>query len=181
MAELIAQTAKLAHSTAVSLLAHSQIKEGAKIPEILLKDNPETATVKVHDTPGKILIVGVPGAFTPPCSSQVPGYIENYQKFVDKGFGGIYIVSVNDAFVMNAWKEKLAPQGTPVHFVADDTAHFVSALGLVMDATGLLGGPRSKRFVIIAQDGKVVRVKVEDEAPNVTVTKADAILAESEI
>ncbi|KAG9041594.1 hypothetical protein FS837_012045 [Tulasnella sp. UAMH 9824] len=176
MSGLVAQAAKVAHSTAVNLLSRSQIKEGDKIPEILLKDNPETATVKVHDVPGKILIVGVPGAFTPPCSSQIPGYIENYQKFVDKGFGGIYVVGVNDAFVMNAWKEKLAPQGTPIHFVADDQAQFVSALGLVMDATGLLGGPRSKRFVILAQDGKAVRVKVEDEAPNVTCTKADSVL-----
>ncbi|KAG8990972.1 hypothetical protein FRB90_001520 [Tulasnella sp. 427] len=172
MAGIITGAAKLAHSTAVGLLSRSQIKEGDKIPEILLKDNPETATVKVHDVPGKILIVGVPGAFTPPCSSQVPGYIENYQKFVDRGFGAIYVVAVNDAFVVKAWKEKLAPQGTPVHFVADDTAQFVSSLGLVMDATGLLGGPRSK-------DGKVVRVKVEDEAPNVTVTKAESVLEEA--
>ncbi|KIO16170.1 hypothetical protein M407DRAFT_245302 [Tulasnella calospora MUT 4182] len=121
MSGLIAQAAKIGHTAAVNLLSRSQIKEGDEIPKILLKDNPETATVKVHDIPGKILIVGVPGAFTPPCSSQVPGYIENYQKFVDKGFGGIYIVAVNDAFVVNAWKEKLAPQGTPVQFVADDT------------------------------------------------------------
>lgn len=60
MASLVTQAAKAAHSVAVSVLARSQIKEGDKIPEILLKDNPETATVKVHDIPGKILIVSVP-------------------------------------------------------------------------------------------------------------------------
>jgi len=168
--------AKLAHSAAVAALSVSSIKVGSDIPNILLKTKADEADVKIATTPGKIIILGVPGAFTPPCSSQVPGYIKDYQKFVDKGFAAIYVVAVNDAFVMNAWKDKLAPEGTPIHFVADDQGAFVSALGLVMDATALLGGPRSKRFVIVAQDGKVLRVDVEEEPPNVTVTAAESVL-----
>lgn len=67
------------------------------------------------------VIVGVPGAFTPPCSSQVPGYVEHADAFASKGVSGIYIVGVNDAFTMQAWKEKLGAKHSIVHFLADDT------------------------------------------------------------
>ncbi|KAK0489787.1 hypothetical protein EDD18DRAFT_1466036 [Armillaria luteobubalina] len=61
-----------------------------------------------------------------------------------KGVTGVYVVIVNDQFVMDAWKEKLAPKGTPIHFLADDQGEFAGATGLIFDATSLLGGPRSK-------------------------------------
>lgn len=69
------------------------------------------------------IIVGVPGAFTPPCSSQVPGYVAQAEQFAAKGVKGIYIVAVNDAFTTQAWKEKLgvAKEHPIVHFLADDT------------------------------------------------------------
>lgn len=67
------------------------------------------------------IIVGVPGAFTPPCSSQVPGYAEQADQFSQKGVQGIYIVAVNDAFTTQAWKEKLGAKHSIVHFLADDT------------------------------------------------------------
>jgi len=168
MASIIAGVAKVAHHAVVSALAHSPVKVGDTLPDIPLKKTAEIADVKIAS--GKVIILGVPGAFTPPCSSQVPDYIKNYEQYERRGFK-VYVVAVNDAFVVNAWKEKLAPEGTKIEFVADDQAQFVSALGLVLDATPLLGGPRSKRFVIVAVDGKVLRVNVEDDAPNVTVTR----------
>lgn len=67
-----------------------------------------------------VIIVGVPGAFTPPCSSQVPGYVEQAEKFAAKGVQGIYIVAVNDAFTTQAWKEKHSWNNPLVHFLADD-------------------------------------------------------------
>ena len=67
------------------------------------------------------LIVAVPGAFSPGCSNQVPGYVENAEKFAAKGIEGIYVVAMNDGFVMQAWKEKLGAKGNPmIHFIADD-------------------------------------------------------------
>lgn len=82
-----------------------------------------TYKVDLAKLTGKNIIVGVPGAFTPPCSSQVPGYVSNSEKFAAKGVKGIYIVAVNDAFVVQAWKEKLgvAKDHPIVHFLADDT------------------------------------------------------------
>ncbi|PUU78363.1 Redoxin [Tuber borchii] len=124
---------------------------------------------------GKYIIVGVPGAFTPPCSSQVPGYVENYEKLKEKGISAVYIVAVNDIFVVNAWKEKLA-KDSGVHFLSDSKGEFTKSVGLDFDASGLLGNTRSQRYAAVVEDGKVVNLQVEDEAPNVTVTHADKIL-----
>ncbi|CUS13514.1 unnamed protein product [Tuber aestivum] len=147
---------------------------------------------------GKYIIVGVPGAFTPPCSSQVPGYIENYDKLKEKGISAAYVVAVNDIFVVNAWKEKLA-NDSGVQFLSDSrgmiitqissnnrysiliphirgAGEFTNSVGLGFDASGLLGNTRSKRYVAIVEDGKVVNLQVEDEAPNITVTHVDKVL-----
>jgi len=119
----------------------------------------------------------VPGAFTPPCSSQVSGYLDSYQRFAAKGVQEIFVVAVNDVFVVKAWKEKLtAGAGSKVRFLADAKAEFVKSLGLEFDAAGLLGNVRSKRFVAVVDAGKVVNLKVEEEASNVGVTAAENVL-----
>ena len=67
--------------------------------------------------------MGVPGAFSATCSNQVPGYVEHAEKFVAKGITGIYVVAVNDVFVMKAWKKDLHADKNPLfHFIADDDA-----------------------------------------------------------
>ncbi|SNX85096.1 related to peroxisomal membrane protein 20 [Melanopsichium pennsylvanicum] len=155
------------------------VKEGAKLETgIKLKENnPEHADVSLDNLTGKSIIVGVPGAFTPPCSSQVPGYIQHAQEFATKGVEHIYIVAVNDQFTVNAWKEKLGGgNATNVHFLADDTGAFTKAVGQDFDATGLLGGHRSKRYAFVVEGGIVKKAFIEDEAPNVTVTSAENVL-----
>ncbi|KIY68185.1 Redoxin [Cylindrobasidium torrendii FP15055 ss-10] len=177
--------AAAAHSTAASLLASAQIAPGTEIPDIkLLKESsPELNAEGAGDaasalkTDGRIIILGVPGAFTTPCSNQVPQYIEAYDEFVAKGVKAIYVVAVNDQFTVKAWKEKLAPNGTPIRFLADDQSAWTSATGLIFDATPLLGGPRSKRYAMIVENGKVSSVFVEDAPPNITVTSAKTLLA----
>ncbi|KZV65729.1 Redoxin [Peniophora sp. CONT] len=177
MASLVSTAAKAAHSTAASLLSRAPIKPGDKLPL--------TTTVKAAGAPrdaitlastGKTIIVGVFGAFTPPCSGQAPGYIEKYEEFKARGVSDIYIVTVNDAFVVGAWAKTLAPTDTPVKFIADDSGAFVSGLGLVQDSQELVGGPRSKRFVIIANGDVVETVIVEDDTSKVTTTAADHVL-----
>ncbi|KAK0444992.1 Redoxin [Desarmillaria tabescens] len=162
-------------STAVSLLGASQINPGKPLPPLTVKETsaerPETVVLT-----GRNIIIGVPGAFTGTCSGQISGYIEEYEAFKAKGVEGIYVVAVNDQFVMNGWKEKLAPNGTPIHFLADDQGTFTSETGLIFDATPLLGGPRSKRYVMIVNDNHVVSLAVEDDPNKVTVTSAKMIL-----
>lgn len=170
--------ADAAHAAAASTLSSSQIKPGAAIPDVQVKeDSPENTFSLASKLSGKNIILGVPGAFTTPCSAQIPGYINDYAKFTGKGVQGIYVVAVNDAFVTKAWKDKLASSGTPIHFIADDKGVFTSAVGLLFDASPLLGGPRSKRYAIIVDNGKVSSVHVEANPPDIKETAAEKILS----
>merc|ERR1712032_1074711 len=105
----------------------------------LKESDPENATLNLGGIPGKVVLVGVPGAFTPPCSSQVPGYVQHYEAFKAKGVKDIYIVAVNDAFVVQAWKEKLGASASPVHFLADDTGAFTASIGQALRRLGPSG------------------------------------------
>ncbi|EGP90144.1 unnamed protein product [Zymoseptoria tritici ST99CH_1A5] len=158
--------------------AGKALSQGSSLPATgpLKENDPHTGTVDLAKLQGKNIIVGVPGAFTPPCSSQVPGYVEKADAFKAKGVNGIYIVAVNDQFVVQAWKEKLGAKHENVHFLADDTGAFTEAAGMSFDASGLLGNNRSSRYVAVVESGKVTHVFKEDEAPSVTVTAADAVL-----
>lgn len=128
---------------------------------------------------GKFIIAGVPGAFTPPCSSQIPGYINNYAKYAKKGIKDIYVVAVNDIFVVNAWaKDLTGGKESKIRFLSDSKGEFVKSLGLDFDASGLLGNHRSKRFVAVVENGTVKNVYVENDAPDVTVTDAEKVLSE---
>ncbi|PBK83366.1 Redoxin, partial [Armillaria gallica] len=127
---------------------------------------------------GTTIAVGVPGPFTGTCSAQIPGYINSYEAFKAKGVTGIYVVAVNDQFVMNAWKEKLAPNDTPIHFLADDQGEFAGATELIFDATPLLGGPGSKRYVMIVKNHEVASAAVEEDPGKVMITDAKTISAQ---
>ncbi|KAF8466061.1 Redoxin-domain-containing protein [Russula ochroleuca] len=173
----VKDAAHAAHAHVAALLSHNQAKPGDKLPlNETVKETDATTPITLAPS-GKNIFVGVPGAFTPTCHSQAPGYIEKYDEFKAKGINEIHIVCVNDVFVTKAWKEKLAPDGTPVRFIADDKALFVSKLGLVLDATPALGAPRSKRFVIIANDDIIETIIVEESAGELTVTEATVVLA----
>ncbi|EAU81656.1 hypothetical protein CC1G_02672 [Coprinopsis cinerea okayama7 len=153
-----------------------QAKVGDEIPVFDVKEDSPGETKPLKLT-GKNIIIGLPGAFTTPCNGHVPAYISNYDKFKAKGVENIYVIAVNDAYVTKAWKEALAPNGTDIHFIADDTGNVISSLGFLFDASGGLGGPRSKRFVLVTDGHKITSVSVEEEVPKVTVTSADSILA----
>jgi len=169
--------AQTAHAHVTTLLATRQVQPGDKLPlNETVKEMDATKPIKLVPS-GKNIIIGVPGAFTPTCSSQVPGYIEKYDEFKAKGINEIYIICVNDAFVTKAWKKQLAPEGSPIRFIADDQSLFVSGLGLLMDGTGALGGPRAKRFVIIATDDTIDTVIVEENAGELSNTEASKVLS----
>lgn len=125
---------------------------------------------------GKYIIVGLPAAFSAPCQSQLPAYLEHISQFKSKGAQGIYIIAVNDFFVMKAWKDHQDIKDDFVTFVSDSTGEFTKAMGQLFDATGLLGNHRSKRYVAVVEDGKVKSLEVEKEVTEVTVTSADSVL-----
>jgi glutaredoxin/glutathione-dependent peroxiredoxin len=162
------------------------IKAGDRIPEgtltELISDERPGCTVgpnafNVSDlTKGKkVVIFGLPGAFTPTCSAKhVPSYVQNIDKLKAKGVDEVWCVSVNDAFVMGAWgKDQKADN--KVRMMADGSAIFTKALGLEMDLTSRGMGVRSQRYSMLIDNGVVKAVNVE--APGkFEVSDADTIL-----
>jgi peroxiredoxin len=113
-------------------------------------------------TKGKrIVIFGLPGAFTPTCSAKhVPGYVANHDQLKAKKIDEVWCVAVNDAFVMGAWgKDQKA--GGKVRMMADGSAIFTKALGLEMDLTSRGMGVRSQRYSMLVEDGVVKKLNVE--------------------
>mmetsp|Transcript_11021 Transcript_11021/g.13342 ORF Transcript_11021/g.13342 Transcript_11021/m.13342 type:complete len:169 (+) Transcript_11021:1-507(+) len=108
------------------------------------------------------VLLAVPGAFTPGCSKvHLPGYIENYEKLVKLGVDKIACVSVNDAFVMEAWGKDQNAEGK-VRMLADVTRDLTQALGMEIDLTNQLGSVRSKRYSFICNNGVITHFNEEE-------------------
>ena len=126
----------------------------------------------------KIAIFALPGAFTPTCSAQhVPGYVAQADALRAAGVDEIWCVSVNDAFVMGAWGRAQNTQGK-VRMMADGSAAFANATGLVLDLTAKGMGVRSQRYSMLVVDGVVKSLNVE--APGkFEVSDADTMLKQA--
>ena len=111
----------------------------------------------------KIIIFGVPGAFTPTCSEKhLPGFINSYNQFRAKGVHDIYCLSVNDVFVMKAWLESY-PKGYLINGIADGNADFAKIMQLTIDYSGGFMGTRCKRFALLADQNNVVKLFIEEK------------------
>lgn len=158
------------------------ISVGEKLPEATLAyfdKEGEIQTIKVSElTKGKrVVLLAVPGAFTPTCSQKhLPGFVEKADELKAKGVDTIACVSVNDAFVMKAWGQNLNV-GDKILLLADGNQEFTKALGVTLDLSdkpaGL--GVRSRRYALLAEDG-VVKVLNLEEGGAFTVSSADEIL-----
>ena len=107
--------------------------------------------------------------------THLPGYVANADKIKEMGVDGIVCLSVNDAFVMPAWGEAQNANDSIV-MLADGNGEFTQALGLEMDATGFGMATRSQRYALIAEDGKITHLNVED-GPGVDVSSAETMMA----
>lgn len=123
----------------------------------------------------KVVLVSVPGAFTPTCSmNHLPGFVDQAEALHSKGVDTIACMAVNDVFVMDAWGKDRGV-GDNVMMLADGNGEYARALGLEMDGTGFGMGMRGQRFALIVDDGVASHVAVE--APGqFEVSKAEAIL-----
>ena len=155
------------------------IEIGDKLPEVKFKimgsDGPqEISTAQLCDGK-KVVLFALPGAFTPTCSkSHVPGFVANADKLKAAGVTEIVCLSVNDAWVMDAWgKDQNAEE---LHMVADGSANFTQAVGLELDRTAAGMGMRSQRYAMIVEDGVVTALNVE-EPGKFEKSSAEAMLA----
>ncbi len=151
---------------------------GDKIPSATLKimgeKGPQDLSTDELFAGKKVVLFAVPGAFTPTCSmAHLPGFVALADKIKDKGVDTIACLSVNDAFVMDAWGK--GANAEELLMVSDWDAGFSKALDLTMDASGFGLGVRSQRFALIAEDGVITHLAVE--APGqFEVSKAEAVL-----
>lgn len=123
----------------------------------------------------KVVLVSVPGAFTPTCSmNHLPGFVDKADALRGKKVDTIAFMAVNDVFVMDAWGKDRSV-GDDVVMLADGNGDYAKALGLELDASGFGMGTRGQRFAIIVDDGVATHVAIE--APGkFEVSKAEAIL-----
>jgi len=148
------------------------IKVGDRLPAGSLSEYVEVETAeckigpnefKVDDlTRGKkVVLFGLPGAFTPTCSAKhVPSYLANYDKLKAKGVDEIICISVNDAFVMGAWA-KDQKTGGKVRMMGDGSGAYTKALGLEFDLTARGLGVRCQRFSALIDNGTVKTLNIE--------------------
>ncbi|ABQ31106.1 MULTISPECIES: peroxiredoxin [Acidiphilium] len=122
-----------------------------------------------------VVLFAVPGAFTPTCSAKhVPGFLEHYDALKAKGVDEIACIAVNDVFVMTAWAES-QKAGGKVTFLADGSGAFTRALGLELDLIARGLGVRSQRYALVAQDGLVTHLAIEQPG-GFEVSRAEAVL-----
>jgi peroxiredoxin len=138
---------------------------------------PNPVTIESLTRGKKIVLFGLPGAFTPTCSAKhVPSYLAVYDQLKAKGIDTIACMAVNDPFVMGAWGRDQHADGK-VRMLADGSAAYTKALGLELDLTARGMGVRCQRFSMLVDDGVVKTLNVE--APGkFEVSGADTMLAQ---
>ena len=155
------------------------IQAGEKMPEgsfgIMTDDGPGAMTTDELFSGKKVVLVSVPGAFTPTCSMKhLPGFVEHAEALKAEGVDTIACTAVNDVFVMDAWGKDRGV-GDSVLMLADGNGDYVRALGLEMDGTGFGMGMRGQRFAIVVEDGTATHVAVEGPG-QFEVSKVEAIM-----
>ncbi len=155
------------------------VKVGDKVPSVKIKTK-NADGVKEVDTGElfagkKVVLFALPGAFTPTCSAKhLPGFVQKNADLKKKGVDLVACLSVNDAFVMEAWGTD-QNVGDKVVMLADGNGEFTRAMGLEMDGTGHGMGQRSKRYAMVVDNGMVKSLEVEQPG-KFEVSSAEAVL-----
>ena len=127
----------------------------------LVDGNPKTFKSSAIFNEKKIILVSVPGAFTPTCSNEhLPGYVKLYDEFKKKGIDDIYFVAANDPFVMDAWIKSTSEN--KVKYLADSKLELLDATGLEIDLAVAGLGKRLSRFAIFIDNGLIKKIFDEE-------------------
>lgn len=176
-------------------MTHEPLKEEARVPEVVFKtrmrdesvggENPyrwQDVSSKEIFGDKKVVVFGLPGAFTPTCSTtHAPGFEAKYEEFKNLGIDEVYCLSVNDAFVMKQWADKLGIK--KVKMLPDGNAAFTRAMGMLVKKENLGFGDRSWRYSMLVEDGVINKLFIEpgltDDCPDdpFEVSDAETMLA----
>jgi peroxiredoxin len=156
------------------------IKVGDPLPEATFREvidgSMKPRTVSEIFKGKKVVLIGMPGAFTPTChKNHLPGFLTKAEEILAKGVDNICVTSVNDHWVMHYWSKTAGGDGK-VEFLADPNAEFAKAIGLSFDASGGLGGTRSRRYAMLVENGVVKVLNVEEQSGKTEVTSAEHMM-----
>lgn len=156
------------------------IKIGDHLPQatfrVMTEDGPAAKTTDDVFKGRKVVLVAVPGAFTPTCDrNHLPGYVQRADEIKAAGIDAVLVTAVNDVFVLKAWSKSAEADGK-VEMLSDGNADFAKALGLSFDGSGFGLGTRSQRYSMLVDDGVVRAVNLEDSPGKAEISSADAFL-----
>jgi len=157
-----------------------KLKENDIIPNskvfIMEDENPVQKNIKEFFKDKKVVLFGLPGAYTSVCSAKhLPGYVDNYEKYKSKGIDHIVCVSVNDPFVMDAWG-KSQNVGDKIIMMADPFLEFTKAIGADVDKSARGLGIRSNRYTMLIDDLRVIKLQEEKDAGACEISAAQNFL-----
>ena len=156
------------------------ISVGDKLPEanftVMTNDGPSGMSTSDVFAGKKVAAFAVPGAFTPTCHlKHLPGFLDHLNDFKDHGVDTIACIAVNDILVLDAWAKNTGAEGK-ILFLADGNGDFTKAIGLEFDASAVGLGERSKRYAMLADDGVVKVLNIEDAPASAIISSADELL-----
>lgn len=156
------------------------IQVGDRIPDatltVMTENGPTPVTTAELFAGKKVVMFALPGAFTPTCSNQhLPGFIQHADEIRAKGVDDIICLSVNDAFVMDAWGRQ-QNAGDKVRMVADGNGELTAAMGLDFDGSGFGMGRRSLRYSMLVEDGVVKALNLEANPGEAKASGAETML-----
>ena len=157
-----------------------KLKENDKIPDteifVIEGGDPVKKNIEEYLKNKKVIIFGLPGAYTSVCSAKhLPGYVNIHQQYKDKGIDQIICMSVNDPFVMDAWgKENNV--GDKIIMAGDPFLNFTKAIGAEVDKSERGLGIRSNRYTMLIDDMKVIKLQEEKDAGSCEISSAENFL-----
>jgi peroxiredoxin len=156
------------------------LKENDNIPneDIFIIENGEPIKKKITELLGnkKIVLFGLPGAYTSVCSAKhLPGYVNNYDKYKAKGIDSIICLSVNDPFVMDAWGKSHNVENKII-MIGDPFLKFTKSIGAVVDKSARGLGIRSNRYTMLIDNLKVVKLQEEKDVGSCEISAAENFL-----
>ena len=157
------------------------IKKGDKLPDakvFILEKDPKEVSIKEIVGEEKVILFGLPGAFTPTCSvKHLPGFVIAIDRLKKKGIKKVVCISVNDPFVMNAWGKTHNVQDK-ILMVGDSKGDFTKNIGAELNLTNRGLGVRSSRYTMLVEKGSVLKISEEEVAGKCEVTAAENFLKE---
>ena len=158
-----------------------KIKKGDKLPDakvFILEKDPKEVSIKQIVGDEKVILFGLPGAFTPTCSTKhLPGFVLAIDQLKKKGIKKVVCISVNDPFVMDAWG-KIHNVQDKILMVGDSSGDFTKNIGAELNLTNRGLGVRSSRYTMLIEKGIILKISEEEVAGKCEVTAAENFLKE---